>query len=63
MGSFGAGGTERVVTLLANKLVDNGHKVTVLSTGTDKSSNLPYQVDNRIRLIDRQILRYQIRLR
>ena len=56
MGSFGAGGTERVVTLLANKLVDNGHKVTVLSTGTDKSSNLPYQVDNRIRLIDRSNL-------
>lgn len=48
IGSLGGGGAERVVAMLANKLVDMGHEVSIISiASTDKT----YYVSEHVKLL------------
>ena len=52
IGSFGTGGTERVVSLLANAYINKNVRVYLLSTSHhDQATSFPYELDSKIKLL------------
>ena len=48
LASLGSGGAERVVSLLANKMCEDGHDVQIICL---KFNDVYYQIDNRVKVV------------